>query len=76
MFPEDATWEVVARMRKDYPELDLEDKVSVDGERDVTGAPPNEGESSQAIHEEEGAIGIGPKRRTSSPKWLKDYVRY
>lgn len=76
LFPEDAAWEAVTRIRKDYPELDLEDKVSVDGERDVTGVPPDEGESSQAIHEKEGSIEMGPKRMTSAPKWLKDYVRY
>ena len=35
LYPEDTTWEDLETSMKDYPTLHLEDKVFVEGERDV-----------------------------------------
>jgi hypothetical protein len=36
LFPEDATWENFQDIKTTYPTFDLEDKVSLDGTRNVT----------------------------------------
>jgi hypothetical protein len=73
LFPEDATCEDFEEMLKTYPSLHLEDKVCFDDPRDVVIQPNYE----EGLNEEgmnETVPEIRPKRNTTRPKWLKDFV--
>ncbi|GAU45976.1 hypothetical protein TSUD_401160 [Trifolium subterraneum] len=62
-FPEDATWESLADIEAIFPNLDLEGKVSPDGERDVM----------DQINTDEPNKGRG-KRTSVKPYWTRDFV--
>jgi hypothetical protein len=70
LYPEDATWESLEEMQKDYPHLHLEDKVCFEEGADVM---------TQDV-EAESVDGIGPrrdglnKRIINKPGWTKDFV--
>jgi hypothetical protein len=78
MLPEDTSWEDLTDLRATFPNLNLEDKVFVDGGRDVMDTTKLE-----SIEEEDWAKDyneeVGPtirtraKRFTSKPKWTKDF---
>jgi hypothetical protein len=64
MLPEDTSWEPLDELRKAYPQFNLEDKVAVDGGRDVMD-PDNEAQLGEPM-------GKG-KRKTTKPAWTKDF---
>lgn len=80
LYPEDTSWEDLTELTKEYPLLNLEDKVNFEGEGDVMDhnigpiglADPSEGEEL-----EEDRIHVTPlraKRNRTRPKYLRDYV--
>jgi hypothetical protein len=62
-FPEDASWEILPELQKAYPNFHLEDKVFVEGEKDVM----NEDTDVEEPHPGR------PKRTPTLPKWLQDF---
>jgi hypothetical protein len=79
-FPEDATWESLPDMQIAYPNLHLEDKVLLEGDRDVMYYEEEQGVNEEEIeaqisHEVEESIPQGrPQRAHLRPKWLNGYV--
>jgi hypothetical protein len=78
--PEDATWESLPDMQIAYPNLHLEDKVLLEGDRDVMYYEEEQGVNEEEIeaqisHEAEESIPQGrPQRAHLRPKWLNGYV--
>jgi hypothetical protein len=81
MLPEDTSWENLADLRTTFPNLNLEDKVFVDGGRDVMDTTMQEpleeedwAEDYDEVEEDMGpTIRTRAKRFTSKPKWTKDF---
>ena len=76
MYPEDATWESIPELLKEFPNLHLEDKVFVEGEGNVMA----QDEDNDSVSIEDGfekdnpAAKFKPKRSTNRLKYLEDYV--
>jgi hypothetical protein len=64
LLPEDTSWERIEDLQKAYPQFNLEDKVAVDGGRDVM-------DPIDQAHNEE-PMGKG-KRAKSRPPWWDDF---
>jgi len=74
LYPEDATWENLDTLLKDYPTLHLEDKVFVDGEGDVMAQKMAAEDYDSATTKVSSPIaGSRPKRNNTKPKHLNDY---
>jgi hypothetical protein len=80
LLPEDSSWEDLEELKKEYPGLDLEDKVLFDGVGDVMDydAGPNdpieaEMDLGHELDYEAEDPPLRPKRKTNKPLWLKDY---
>jgi nitrate reductase assembly molybdenum cofactor insertion protein NarJ len=74
LYPEDATWESLEEIKKAYPHLHLEDKVFLEGGRDVmTQADEEESPNAVGPNGDELLDNI-PKRVSHPPGWWDDYV--
>lgn len=74
LYPEDTSWEDLRELKKEYPHLNLEDKVPFDGKGDVMDSNIAE----LGLSEEEATLAhvtpIRAKRNKTRPKYLRDYV--
>ena len=75
LYPEDSTWESIQELLAEFPSLHLEDKVIVEGERDVM----NLNENGEPVNSEDCEIDnpithVKPKRNRARPKYLEDYA--
>jgi hypothetical protein len=73
LFPEDATWEDFHDIKSTYPTFDLEDKVSLNGTRDVTKQVAG-GEARSNMDQEEPNIQVKDKRVSVKPTKYQDFV--
>lgn len=73
LFPEDATWEDYMDIKATYPEFNLEDKVCLQGERDVMNKNDQD-EDPKHYEEEVLAPKLRAKRNLIKPQRFKDYV--
>jgi hypothetical protein len=64
LLPEDTSWEPLSELQQAYPQFNLEDKVAVDGGRDVMD-PAAEAQLGEPM-------GKG-KRKTTKPAWTRDF---
>jgi len=74
LYPEDVTWEKLADILNQFPGVDLEDKVFLQGEGDVTEPKSVEDELMDLVNEELSPIPhMRAKRNKSWAKWLNNY---
>jgi len=76
LYPEDATWESIPELLKEFPNLHLEDKVFVEGKGDVIAQDENNDSVSieDGFEKDNLAAKFKPKPNTNKPKYLEDYV--
>jgi hypothetical protein len=65
----EATWEDTDHLKEAYPEVNLEDKVELDGMGNDTGVSITNPQSPNEPKEKSPKV----KRKRNAPTWLKDY---
>ncbi|XP_077219649.1 uncharacterized protein LOC143853808 [Tasmannia lanceolata] len=81
LLPADTSWENVSDLQKEYPHLNLEDKVPFQGvgndsthTQEGNEARAQEGKVNEESQQKQGQP-VRERRITNKPKWLKDYMR-